>query len=203
MSSKCIIFSLCTKLTVHYQCDHSSSVCLMAGMCCVCVCVQGAYQSTTGGRFSESVGKFRELLLSITLLVVDTKSELAEVSGWFDNFYRFLPLSLPHAWIGCTNEHIHAFTHACTHTHKHRHAHTHMHKHMYTLILQIQQLLTICREYVQGLSMEMTRKEMPKVLYFMYKCWLVHCNVSFVCYIIQILLGCMCNMLCVLVQNCP
>ena len=45
----------------------------------MCVYLQGAYQSTTGGRFSDAVNKFREILLSITLLVVDNKSELAEV----------------------------------------------------------------------------------------------------------------------------
>jgi coatomer protein complex subunit alpha (xenin) len=66
--------------------------------------LQGAYQSTTGGKFGDAVSKFRELLLSITLLVVDNRTELTEA----------------------------------------------------------QQLLTICKEYIQGLSMEMARKEMPK-----------------------------------------
>ena len=47
---------------------------------CENILSQGAYQSTTGGKFNDAVSKFRELLLSITLLVVDTKSELAEVS---------------------------------------------------------------------------------------------------------------------------
>lgn len=38
---------------------------------------------------------------------------------------------------------------------------------------QAQQLLTICREYVLGLTMEMTRKEMPKVH--------VHCTYPYTC----------------------
>ncbi|CAI8007010.1 Coatomer subunit alpha [Geodia barretti] len=66
--------------------------------------LQGAYQATTGGKFSDAVTKFREILLSLSLLVVDNRSELEEA----------------------------------------------------------QQLLTICREYIQGLSMEMARKELPK-----------------------------------------
>ena len=45
------------------------------------VYLQGAYQSTTGGKFSDAVSKFRELLLSITLLVVDNRTELTEVSA--------------------------------------------------------------------------------------------------------------------------
>ena len=41
--------------------------------------VQGAYQATTGGKFSDAVTKFREILLSLSLLVVDNRSELEEV----------------------------------------------------------------------------------------------------------------------------
>ena len=41
--------------------------------------LQGAYQLTTSGKFSDAVVKFRSTLLSIPLLVVDTKSEITEV----------------------------------------------------------------------------------------------------------------------------
>lgn len=36
------------------------------------------YQLTTGGKFTEAIEKFQSLLLSITLLVVDSKQEIAE-----------------------------------------------------------------------------------------------------------------------------
>ena len=41
---------------------------------------QSAYQSTTSGKFQDAVVKFRNILLSVTLLVVDNKSEISEVS---------------------------------------------------------------------------------------------------------------------------
>ncbi|XP_065906077.1 coatomer subunit alpha-like isoform X1 [Dysidea avara] len=66
--------------------------------------LQAAYQSTTTGKFQDAVHKFQSLLLSITLLMVDNKQEIAEA----------------------------------------------------------QQLMSICREYVVGLSMEITRKDLPK-----------------------------------------
>ncbi|VEN35072.1 unnamed protein product [Callosobruchus maculatus] len=40
--------------------------------------LQVCYQLTTGGKFSEAIEKFQNLLLSVTLLVVDTKQEIAE-----------------------------------------------------------------------------------------------------------------------------
>lgn len=40
--------------------------------------LQVCYQLTTGGKFTEAIEKFQQLLLSITLLVVDTKQEIAE-----------------------------------------------------------------------------------------------------------------------------
>ena len=43
--------------------------------------VQVAYQSTTSGKFQDAVEKFRAILLRIPLLVVDTKSQIAEVSA--------------------------------------------------------------------------------------------------------------------------
>lgn len=66
--------------------------------------LQISYQLTTSGKFGEAIDRFRTILLSIPLLVVDNKQEIADA----------------------------------------------------------QQLLTICREYILGLMMELVRKEMPK-----------------------------------------
>lgn len=48
--------------------------------------LQQCYQLTTAGRFEEAVERFRVILLSVPLLVVDNKQEIAEVSpvstGW-------------------------------------------------------------------------------------------------------------------------
>ncbi len=44
--------------------------------------LQGAYQSTTSGKFSEGVDKFRSILLSVPLLALDSKSEITEVCGY-------------------------------------------------------------------------------------------------------------------------
>lgn len=40
--------------------------------------LQTAYQLTTGGKFQEAIGKFHNILLSVTLLVVDSKQEITE-----------------------------------------------------------------------------------------------------------------------------
>uniref|UniRef100_UPI00398F0CAA coatomer subunit alpha n=1 Tax=Pristiophorus japonicus TaxID=55135 RepID=UPI00398F0CAA len=66
--------------------------------------LQLCYQLTTSGKFEDAVEKFRVILLSASLLVVDNKQEVAEA----------------------------------------------------------QQLITICREYIVGLSMEIERKKLPK-----------------------------------------
>uniref|UniRef100_A0A8C2ZGW6 COPI coat complex subunit alpha n=1 Tax=Cyclopterus lumpus TaxID=8103 RepID=A0A8C2ZGW6_CYCLU len=66
--------------------------------------LQHCYQLTTSGRFEEAVERFRVILLSVPLLVVDNKQEIAEA----------------------------------------------------------QQLITICREYIVGLTMETERKKLPK-----------------------------------------
>ncbi|MEQ2218718.1 hypothetical protein XENOCAPTIV_007228, partial [Xenoophorus captivus] len=66
--------------------------------------LQQCYQLTTAGRFEEAVERFRAILLSVPLLVVDNKQEIAEA----------------------------------------------------------QQLITICREYIVGLTMEVERKTLPK-----------------------------------------
>ncbi|XP_065908666.1 coatomer subunit alpha-like [Dysidea avara] len=74
--------------------------------------LQAAYQSTTTGKFQDAVHKFQSLLLSITLLMVDNKQEIAEA----------------------------------------------------------QQLMSICREYVVELSMEITRKDLPKMAAYFTHC---------------------------------
>ncbi|KTG45305.1 hypothetical protein cypCar_00043705 [Cyprinus carpio] len=66
--------------------------------------LQQCYQLTTAGRFEEAVDRFRTVLLSVPLLVVDNKQEIAEA----------------------------------------------------------QQLITICKEYIIGLTMETERKKLPK-----------------------------------------
>lgn len=43
--------------------------------------LQQCYQLTTAGRFEEAVERFRSILLSVPLLVVDNKQEIAEVSN--------------------------------------------------------------------------------------------------------------------------
>lgn len=66
--------------------------------------LQLCYQLTTSGKFEEAVERFRAILLSVPLLEVESKQEIAEA----------------------------------------------------------QQLITICREYIVGLSMETERKRLPK-----------------------------------------
>ncbi|CAI9735621.1 coatomer subunit alpha-like isoform X1 [Octopus vulgaris] len=88
--------------------------------------LQLAYQLTTGGKFGEAIDRFRTILLSVPLLVVDNKQEIAEA----------------------------------------------------------QQLIEICREYIVGLSMEMTRKELPKETFEQQKrscemaAYFSHCNLQ-------------------------
>ena len=41
--------------------------------------LQSAYQLTTSGKFAESAERFRSILLSVPLLVVDNKQEISEV----------------------------------------------------------------------------------------------------------------------------
>uniref|UniRef100_A0A3Q2NWC2 Coatomer subunit alpha n=1 Tax=Fundulus heteroclitus TaxID=8078 RepID=A0A3Q2NWC2_FUNHE len=88
--------------------------------------LQQCYQLTTGGRFEEAVERFRAILLSVPLLVVDNKQEIAEA----------------------------------------------------------QQLLTICREYIVGLTMEIERKKLPKETLDQQKricemaAYFTHCNLQ-------------------------
>lgn len=68
--------------------------------------LQLCYQLTTVGKFEEAVEKFRSILLSVPLLVVDNKQEIAEVrrglllvlvmgARTFLPLYHDLPLPLP------------------------------------------------------------------------------------------------------------
>ena len=43
--------------------------------------LQEAYKLTTQGKFDDSIHKFRDILLSVPLLVVDNKQEISEVSA--------------------------------------------------------------------------------------------------------------------------
>ncbi|KAK2540018.1 Copa [Columba livia] len=45
--------------------------------------LQVCYQLTTAGKFEEAVEKFRSILLSVPLLVVDNKQEIAEMAAYF------------------------------------------------------------------------------------------------------------------------
>jgi len=42
--------------------------------------LQDAYKLTTQGKFEDAILKFRDILLSVPLLVVDKKQEISEVS---------------------------------------------------------------------------------------------------------------------------
>lgn len=44
--------------------------------------LQVAYQMTTTGKFLDAIDKFRSILLSVPLLVVDNKQEIAEVGSF-------------------------------------------------------------------------------------------------------------------------
>lgn len=54
--------------------------------------LQVAYQMTTIGKFGEAIDKFRSILLSVPLLVVENKQEISEVSGIIGNM---LNIGLP------------------------------------------------------------------------------------------------------------
>lgn len=64
--------------------------------------LQQCYQLTTAGRFEEAVERFRSILLSVPLLVVDNKQEIAEVSGetlchvlqWPCSFIHDIPITI-------------------------------------------------------------------------------------------------------------
>ena len=48
--------------------------------------LQAAYQLTTQGKFPEAINRFRSILLSVPLVVVDTKQEITEVSRFINIF---------------------------------------------------------------------------------------------------------------------
>lgn len=98
--------------------------------------LQQCYQLTTAGRFEEAVERFRSILLSVPLLVVDNKQEIAEV--WIQMRCTFLydiPMTVCRIFLKLK---LHLF------------------------LFQAQQLITICKEYIVGLSMETERKKLPK-----------------------------------------
>lgn len=103
--------------------------------------LQQCYQLTTAGRFEEAVERFRSILLSVPLLVVDNKQEIAEVS------YTLYCVLCPFV----SRIHLYAILNMqCSLV-------------FYLLfVFQAQQLLTICREYIVGLTMEIERKKLPK-----------------------------------------
>lgn len=45
--------------------------------------LQEAYKLTTAGKFEDAIKKFRYILLSVPLLVVDNKQEISEVSCFY------------------------------------------------------------------------------------------------------------------------
>ena len=52
--------------------------------------LQIAYQMTTSGKFNDAIEKFHFILLSVPLLVVENKQEIAEVSSDFLFFYIYI-----------------------------------------------------------------------------------------------------------------
>lgn len=105
--------------------------------------LQQCYQLTTAGRFEEAVERFRSILLSVPLLVVDNKQEISEVSH------------APYCYPFVSSIYMHIYTTLnmqCS-----------LFLVLYLLfVFQAQQLITICREYIVGLTMEIERKKMPK-----------------------------------------
>jgi len=47
--------------------------------------LQVAYQLTTQGKFQEAIERFRSILLSVPLLVVDSKQDITEVNELLDS----------------------------------------------------------------------------------------------------------------------
>ncbi|CAL8073183.1 unnamed protein product [Calicophoron daubneyi] len=88
--------------------------------------LQQAYQQTTKGRFQDAVDRFRSILLSVPLLVVESSTEESEAKS----------------------------------------------------------LINVCKEYIVGLSMELTRKMMPKqtiedqVRNAELACYFTHCRLE-------------------------
>lgn len=63
--------------------------------------LQQCYQLTTAGRFEEAVERFRAILLSVPLLVVDNKQEIAEVSTRSALNHNPLNLQMQHKLLQC------------------------------------------------------------------------------------------------------
>lgn len=105
---------------------------------------------TTAGRFEEAVERFRSILLSVPLLVVDNKQEIAEVSG---KILQPNPESL--------RDHVSQWP--CIYDIPMTICVIFFLKvKLHSPLFQAQQLITICKEYIVGLSMETERKKLPK-----------------------------------------
>lgn len=63
--------------------------------------LQQCYQLTTAGRFEEAVERFRAILLSVPLLVVDNKQEIAEVSTRSALNHNPFNLQMQHKLLQC------------------------------------------------------------------------------------------------------
>jgi coatomer subunit alpha len=83
--------------------------------------LQVCYQLTTSGKFGDAIVRFRQLLLAVPLLVVDSKQEVPTP--------QYLPLTI---------------------------------KSKFPQVMEAQQLMQICREYLVGLLLETARKELPR-----------------------------------------
>lgn len=126
--------------------------------------LQQCYQLTTSGRFEEAVERFRSILLSVPLLVVDNKQEIAEVSNK-RCVSTLCPASLTVAvGYACSYDiQVGDLKHICMFVPKMTFSGI-----LCSLVLfgifvsQAQQLITICKEYIVGLTMEIERKKLPK-----------------------------------------
>lgn len=117
--------------------------------------LQQCYQLTTAGRFEEAVERFRAILLSVPLLVVDNKQEIAEVIDCVSVCEIFALFSPVAQLYPCLLSLIRQL--ACIMPESDSMC-------MIGLFFppQAQQLITICREYIVGLTMETERKKLPK-----------------------------------------
>lgn len=102
---------------------------------------------TTGGKFADAVERLNQIMLSITLLSVETRQEVTEVCG-FTKHSLYYSLSIRAFQILIFRFNLQNIIKGALFT---------------FFSVQAQQLLGICREYLVGLTMELKRKESPKV----------------------------------------
>jgi hypothetical protein len=124
--------------------------------------LQGAYGATTQGQFSSAMQLFNQILQAIPLLVVESKKELNDVCAprlLSHNAARrlFQPRArraLRPRWVVAVEPRVGVCAHIADPPITHPSASTPR--------AQAQQLVSISREYLVGLQMEMKRKELPK-----------------------------------------